>query len=180
MNMDLPLDVFCKELDWPQIPIDICETTITHVENSDFLRNQAYHVLDNYTYELYDAPQVLIDWCVENIPVDLSGFVVKVHRLLPPEIEKHKDDSHRISSFNFLLTADPAVTTWYDEDKKTVKHSTVYKQYTWYHHHGRLWHDITEIKTPRMAVLIYQDLWKPGDYERLYKELRKDLPSTQK
>ena len=124
MNMDLPLDVFCKELDWPQIPIDICEATITHVENSDFLRNQAYHVLDNYTYELYDAPQVLIDWCAENIPVDLSGFVVKVHRLLPPEIEKHKDDSHRISSFNFLLTADPAVTTWYDEDKKTVLHQS--------------------------------------------------------
>jgi hypothetical protein len=175
--MDLPLDVYCREIDWPQIPIDICEATIEHVKNSDFLRNQAYHALDNYTYELYDAPQVLIDWCMKNLPEDLTGFVVKVHRLQPPTIEKHKDDAHRISSFNFLLTTDPAVTTWYDEDKTTVKHSTVYTPFKWYQHHGRLWHDITGLKTHRMAVLIYQDLWKPGDFERLSKQLKKDLPS---
>lgn len=160
MNMKMPLDVFCVELDWDPIPDDICKQIVDFLRTSKFLENQEYHKHGLYNFEMHLGPEFLIDWCRDNLPININdGFTVSIQQTTEGILPPHVDSATRDSSFNFLITEPVGVTTWYDVVYRTPVHSVVYESRKWYQHQGNVPHGVTGIVPPRIAVSIYKDLY---------------------
>ena len=156
---ELPLDKFYEKMEWNVIPDDICEMIF------EYLKTSVEPIRDNYPwqaaghgqFQMHDAPDFLWEWCQENIPLNFNEYCVSVQMIPTHHCRTHVDTGLRNSSFNFVLTDDQAVTSWYDETKENILHSVQYKAKTWYHHQGAVFHRITGVLTPpRVAVTIYK------------------------
>lgn len=154
----MPLDKYYEQMDWKPIPNDICYMLI------EFMETSVEAIRDNYPwqkkghgeFQMHDAPDFIWDWCRENLPLDFDQFFISIQVIPVHECRTHIDTALRESSFNFVLTDDKAVTSWYGEDE-TILHSVQYKAKTWYHHQGSIPHRITGVSTPpRVGVTIYK------------------------
>lgn len=158
MDMKLPLEILFVEKDWKPIPEELCVRSLEYIKTAEFLENQIWHHFGNYNFEMYNAPDFLVDWCRENLPFDMTGFTVGIQQMLIHDINKHVDGSLRESSFNFVITDDGGVTSWYEAmDNNNIVGSVHYKPRTWYQHQGHVPHRITGIHPPRVAVSIFKD-----------------------
>lgn len=159
MDMKMPLDEYYREMDWKPIPDDLCYMLMEYMETSVEAKR------DNYTwqrkghgeFQMHDAPDFIWDWCKDNLPLDFDQFFISVQVIPVHECRAHIDTELRTSSFNFVLTDDRAITSWYDDKLETILESVEYKARTWYHHQGSVFHRITGVRTPpRIGVTIYK------------------------
>jgi len=170
MDMRMPPDEFYREIDWiTNIPEDLCERLLDYVKNSEELQNDIYEwQKKGYGgFQMHEVPDYLREWCVANIPeIDFNVFNVQIQLMPWHECRAHIDIKYdengspeiiRESGFNFLLTDDGAITSWYDDKVENVLHSVHYKPKKWYQHQGQVHHRITGIVAPpRVAVTIFK------------------------
>ena len=117
-------------------------------------------------FQMHDVPDFLRGWILANVPVDFNEFTMHVQVMPNHECRAHVDISFdangspvicRESSFNFLLTEDGAITSWYDDEVENVLHSVHYKPRKWYQHQGLVNHRMTGIThPPRIAVSVFK------------------------
>lgn len=158
----LPLDQYYVQKDWKAIPDDVCQLLLEYMQTSSEQIREIYpwqkkgH--SHYgEFAMHDAPDFIWEWCKENLPLDFNQYVISVQVVSSHECKTHIDSKLRASSFNFVLTDDRAVTSWYDDTQENILHSVQYKPRTWYHHQGSIYHRVTGIKTPpRIGVTIYK------------------------
>ena len=149
----IPLNEFYIELDWPIIPIDICNelieysksaTNIWEGKDSDFKQ-----------YEQYFAPIYLIEWVKEFLPFILDDYSVRLQCIPRDKSLRPHKDAARDSSYNFVITEDGGCTNWYDASGQII-HSIHYKSKTWYHHQSQITHSVDSINSSRLAVTIFK------------------------
>lgn len=156
---NLPLDKYYEQMNWKVIPDDICQMIFEYMETSvEAVReNYPWQKKGHGEFQMHDAPEFLWEWCQENLPLDFKQYYVSIQVIPVHQCRTHIDTALRKSSFNFVLTGDKAVTSWYDETHENILHSVEYKTKTWYHHQGSVPHRITGITTPpRIGVTIYK------------------------
>lgn len=152
-DMHMPLNVYYKELDWPILPDDLCQRLIDHVpeaERADFWFGKDFY----QGYEQRAISQEAQQWLKDNIPIDLTGFEMRLQVMTDSHVPMHRD-IQRASSFNFVLTDDNSITNWHGANSKII-HSVCYKRKCWYHHQSQVVHSVENITPPRIAITIFK------------------------
>lgn len=163
--MQMPLDVFHLEMNWPQVPVDLCEEILSFLESSKPLEKQAWQVHGGYAaFQMHLAPPVLVEWCKNNLPIDLSEFTIAVQMVERDTHHIHRDNDVRDSSYNCTIKSGGGITKWYNDEREEL-HEFEYTERVWYQHQSRVLHGVTNISPPRISITIFKNKWTDEDYD---------------
>lgn len=157
-----------QELTWPSLPEHI-EAALLEFCRTEPIENITNKIKDLppgmvQSYLLFDAPDYLIDWVKEHIPVSLEENIVKLQVWRDTDQVRRHIDRKREFSYNYLLLDHPGITRWFDNEE--VIDSVRYEHKKWYKHiGGTKYHDVINVNNFRAAVTIFKEV-----------EPRSDLP----
>lgn len=163
-----------EEQDWPSLPEGMMSDLISYAleaEKFDYqdLGDQSAwseEVRNEYrscfldqgkaSYGIVKAPDYLIDWVRENLPLGDEYFVglQSFDGLFKTPIHK---DSIRDHCYNNVLTTNSPTTAFFDDNKKLID-KVRYKQNCWYYHNTDVYHKVTEMRGFRVAVTVFEPL----------------------
>ena len=155
-----------QELTWPSLP-DHIETDLLEFCRSESIENSTNKL--NYSstgrgqlYLVFNAPDYLINWVKENVPVSLEDNVVKLQVWRNTDQVRRHIDLIRDFSYNYLLMDHPGITRWFDNEE--VTDSVKYEHKKWYKHvGGTKYHDVIHVNNFRAAVTIFKEIKpRPG------------------
>ena len=152
MNMNMPLDTFHIEMDWPSIPPDLFDELLDYAQTAENIWE--WKDVVDIGFIQNTGPVNLRKWLKDNLPIDLTDFKIRLQSSTKDVLVNHKDNL-RSSSFNCVLSDDGGITHWYDDQGNKI-HSFQYNQNTWYQHQGSVTHGVDNIKSPRLAITIFK------------------------
>jgi hypothetical protein len=142
---------YFEEVDFiPHIPEDLIDDLQTIETYENIFPDPSYA----HTFANYRAPFELKRFLKEYFPYDIAVRYQVIKKQLPV----HVDVDIKGNKFNYIITAggDNVKTRWWDDVKNptNVLHEVTAKPRTWHSLKIDVPHDITEISSPRVAVVV--------------------------
>ena len=153
---------YYEELDWPSVPQHLCDLAISSTKEAENI----WEFKDRFPdFAQHIVPDELLDWLNTNLPIDLTDYTIRLQSMRTSTMI-HKDITRKFS-YNFVMTNDGGITSWYDMEESVVPYGTIvpmletvkYESMKWYKNASKIAHDVRGIESPpRVAITIFKHL----------------------
>ena len=162
----IPIDEYCRELDWPVLPDSVCDELIEYVETQNSIWENNFN--KNAPFSQYLLPNDKLLWIKNYLSFIPDEYEIRLQKSTEKGLTIHKDHL-RAHAYNFVLTiGDDSSTNWYadlgvtssqyaiDPNLATLLYTKKYKPRTWYQHQSQVYHNVTDTKSSRIAITIFK------------------------